>query len=101
MDWTLFNGATLKVRAEAEGVAITRHQTVLGSSPSRLERVLPALLLQLEDMEIGALQPNSSWLIPYPQFVNIEANEIDAFENLCQWVSIDFGARVNQMARLP
>ena len=36
-------------------------------------------------MEIGAAQPDSSWLIPYPQFVNLEANGIDAFENLCQW----------------
>src|ERR1700746_247391 len=85
MDWTLFNGATLSVTAEAEGVLIARHHSSVPSSPSRLERILPALLLQLEDMEIGAIQPNSSWFIAYAQFVNLEASGIDAFENLCQW----------------
>jgi hypothetical protein len=85
MDWNLFDGAALKVRAEAEGVVITRRKTAPLSYPSRLERVLPALLLQLEDMEIGAAQSDSSWLIPYPQFVQLETKGIDSFENLCQW----------------
>ena len=42
-------------------------------------------MLQFEDMEIGAAQAGASWLIPYPQFVQLEANGIDAFENLCKW----------------
>jgi hypothetical protein len=85
MNWNLLDSATLNVKAEAEGVVIARRDAARQSSPSRLERVLPALLLQLEDMEIGAAQPDSSWLIPYPQFVQLESNGIDAFENLCQW----------------
>src|SRR5437899_9677087 len=85
MDWNLFEGATLNVRAEAEGVIITRREHSRLSSQSRLERVLPALLFQLEDMEIGTALPDSSWRIPYPQFVQLENNGIGAFENLCQW----------------
>lgn len=88
MNWTLLNAATVNLTAEAEGVVITRHQVTERSSPSRLERVLPALLLQLEDMEIGGARRDSSWLIPYPLFVSLEANGIDAFENLCQWSSL-------------
>ncbi|HTR24877.1 MAG TPA: SNF2-related protein [Terriglobales bacterium] len=85
MDWILFEGATLTVTADTTGVVITRREVARPSNPSRLERVIPALLLQLEDMEIGAAQTDSSWLIEYPQFVNLEAKGIDAFENLCQW----------------
>ncbi|PWT89246.1 MAG: hypothetical protein C5B54_09275, partial [Acidobacteria bacterium] len=85
MDWILFHAETLNVRADTTGVIITRREVARPSNSSRLERVMPALLLQLEDMEIGAAQNDSSWLIPYPQFVNLEAKGIDAFENLCQW----------------
>ncbi len=85
MDWTLYSGSTATVRAEEDGVVITRQSTAKSTSSSRLERVLPALMLQLEDMEIGTAQANSSWLIPYPQFVRLEDNGIDAFENLCRW----------------
>jgi hypothetical protein len=85
MDWTLFRGVTATVMAEEDGVVITRQATTLPSASSRLERVLPALMLQLEDMEIGVAQANASWLIPYPQFVQLDANGIDAFENLCKW----------------
>jgi hypothetical protein len=85
MDWTLFSGSTATVIAKAEGVVITRNSTAKSSSTSRLERILPAIMLQLEDMEIGAAQANASWLIPYPQFVQLEANGIDAFENVCKW----------------
>ena len=78
MDWTLFDSPPLKVTAELEGVLISRHEKARPSSSSRLERVLPALLMQLEDMEIGNAQSKSSWLIPYSQFVQLEANGIDA-----------------------
>lgn len=85
MDWTLFKGTTISVEAGDDGVAIRQHRAERSSSPSRLERILPALLLQLEDMEIGFRQTDALWLIPYQQFVNVEAHGIDAFENLCQW----------------
>lgn len=85
MDWILYEGSTLTVKAEDEGVALFRRRGIRSTSPSRLERILPALLLQLEDMEIGSPRSDGSWLVSYPQFVELEANGIDAFENLCQW----------------
>lgn len=85
MDWILFDGATASVRVEPQGVVITRRDIARPLSPSRLERVLPALMLQFEDMEIGAAESESSWVIPYSQFVQLETSGIDAFENLCQW----------------
>src|SRR5215472_8760182 len=85
MNWTLFVSPALSVTAESEGVLISRRESTRLSSPSRLERVLPPLLMQFEDMEMGSAQSNSSWLVPYSQFVQLEANGIDAFENLCQW----------------
>jgi hypothetical protein len=85
MDWNLFDSAKLNIAAEEGGVLISRPETAQSSSPSRLGRILPALLQQLEDMEIGSAQPDSSWLIPYAQFVQLESKGIDAFESLCQW----------------
>ena len=85
MGWTLLNSGSVIVTAEAEGVIITHGQGSRSSTVSRFERILPALLLQLEDMEIGSKQSETSWCIPYTEFAELESREIDAFENLCKW----------------
>jgi hypothetical protein len=73
------------VSAEVDGVVITRGRGSLSLMLSRFERILPALLLQLEDMEIGSKRSETSWCIPYTEFAELESREIDAFENLCRW----------------
>jgi hypothetical protein len=85
LGWTLLNSGSVTVTAEAEGVIITHGQGSRSSTVSRFERILPALLLQLEDMEIGSKQSETSWCIPYTEFAELESREIDAFENLCKW----------------
>ncbi|WP_109485402.1 SNF2-related protein [Occallatibacter savannae] len=84
MNWTLFEGSNITVTAEERGVLITRHEAPQ-SSISRFERILPTVLLQLEDMELTVAQSESSWLVAYPEFARLEENGINAFENLCRW----------------
>jgi SNF2 domain-containing protein/helicase-like protein/restriction endonuclease len=85
LDWVLVNNPTATVAAEADGVVITHNANAQSSASSRLERILPALLLQLEDMEIGFPKSISSWCIPYAGFVELESKGIDAFEGICKW----------------
>jgi len=85
MNWKILDEPSVSVTADSEGVLIYRPENARPSSSSRLSRILPALLMQLEDMEIGSARSDSSWLIPYSEFVQLETSGIDAFENVCQW----------------
>ena len=85
MAWILLNGRTTTVTAEADGVIVTHGLATRSFAASRFERILPALLLQLEDMEIGFKQSENRWCIPYNQFVELENSGIEAFEAICKW----------------
>lgn len=84
MNWVLLNGPSAMVSVEADAVVIT-YGSIDSGRGSRFERLLPALLVQLQDMEVGFGRDERHWCIPYEQFVGLEATGIDAFESLCQW----------------
>lgn len=84
MDWALFKGVSVSVTAEPEGVLIRRRSDTAASTTARFERILPPLLVQLEDMELG-FNHGDGWCIPYAQFVDLEAHGINAFETICKW----------------
>jgi hypothetical protein len=85
LDWLLLSGRTAIVTAEAESVVISHGLDAQHSAVSRFERILPALLLQFADMEIGVEKSQNCWSIPYKQFVELEGKGIDAFEGVCKW----------------
>jgi len=84
LNWVLLNGTAAVVSVETDGVVITYGLTKPGRA-SRFERLLPALLVQLQDMESGFSLGGSRWCIPHEQFVALDAAGIDAFECICQW----------------
>jgi len=89
LDWVLLNGHSARVSAETDGIVIA-HGLAVGRQPEpsrvpRFERLLPALLVQLHDMEAGFRQDENHWRIPYDQFVAIDEAGIDAFESICRW----------------
>lgn len=85
MPWALLSGRVAKVAAENDGVVITHLAGEERSATSRFERILPAMLLQLEDMELGFRRSESDWCIPYRQFADLKGNGIDAFDGICKW----------------
>lgn len=84
MSWRLHSSPSVVIAAERDGVLISQTGTVHPSDSSRLGRILPAVMLQLSDMEIGQ-QTSAGWLVPYSQFASLENTGIDAFESLCKW----------------
>src|SRR5947209_10971635 len=84
MPWSLHRSPSVELTADSNGVLISQIGNRGSSDSSRLGRVLPALMLQLSDMEIGH-QTSVGWLVPYSQFADIENVGIDAFEGICRW----------------
>ena len=84
MRWELHSSPHIELSAEPNGVLIRHLERPRSSGASRLDRILPAVMLQLADMDIGQ-QTNAGWLIPYIQFANIEDIGIDAFDGACKW----------------
>src|ERR1700723_1122541 len=83
--WELLRGTRAQVTAAPEGVVIVWSPAMDSSASSRFERILPALLLQLEDMEIGHKSAENNWCIPYENFIELEDKGIDAFDSICKW----------------
>jgi len=83
--WELLRGTRAQVTAATEGVVIAWSPAMDSSASSRFERILPALLLQLEDMEIGRKSAENNWCIPYENFIELEDKGIDAFDSICKW----------------
>ena len=68
-----------------ESVNISEFQNLLLLEPkTRLGRLLPVLIPQLVELDIAAIEGNAI-RIPYPNFVDLEENEIDAFSNVVSW----------------
>jgi len=51
---------------------------------TRLGRLMPVLISQLMEMGLGAVE-NGSFKIPFQSFVDLESNDIDAFDSIVEW----------------
>lgn len=93
MTWQLAEPAeAVFLTAEEYGLRLRSRTVDFGSAVSlsavkprtRLGRLLPALTVQL--LELGfAVIDGKSLRIPYPDFVELEINEIDAFQEILPW----------------
>lgn len=85
MAWTVFEGLSATVTAIPAGVLVSCRPRTESASVSRFERVLPALLMQLEDIEAVSRPSATDWCIPYEQFVDLESRGVEAFAGICKW----------------
>ena len=68
-----------------ESVNISEFKNLLLLEPkTRLGRLLPVLIPQLMELDIASIEGNAI-RIPFPNFVDLEENGIDAFSNVVSW----------------
>ncbi len=70
--------------AETDGVWIRGQNHSFDRPKIRLGRLLPVIIPQLLELDIASIE-NSTVRIPYVNFVELEDNEIDAFDNIAPW----------------
>ncbi|MDA8214253.1 MAG: SNF2-related protein [Nitrospiraceae bacterium] len=70
--------------AENDGVWFRGETTIFEKPKSRLGRLLPILIPQLVELDIAIIE-NNAVRIPYVNFVELEDQEIDAFNNVAPW----------------
>ena len=88
LGWDLVRRPALTITATEEGVVLIAGAVDSGMSndgPLRIERLLPVLLPQLSDLELGDRQGDGSFLIRFAEFVRLQEFGIDAFEDLIRW----------------
>lgn len=93
MTWQLAEPAEgVFLTAENDGVWLRSRSLDFGSPgnlsaakpKTRLGRLLPALTVQLRELGFAVVD-GKSLRIPYPDFVELETNEIDAFQDILPW----------------
>ena len=99
MGWTYLKRLSYS-DCRAEGVIITHGQGSRSSTVSRFERILPALLLSIGGHGDRLRASETTWCIPYTEFVSLKQGNRRIRESM-QMVAIYTGIGVNTFVGAP